>query len=84
MQTLTFNCCLDVRKQAFPVMDEPFTVTLVRHGFMPTAPWYPELGISIEVLELYRILSNRCARLSVHSFTHSLCDLLAVSEVNIT
>ncbi|KAJ7168423.1 hypothetical protein C8R43DRAFT_1085763 [Mycena crocata] len=42
---------------------------------MPVAPYLPSVVITLHALELFRITSLRCPRLSIQAFVRSLCDL---------
>jgi hypothetical protein len=59
--------------------DEAFTVSLVKAGIMPCTPMHPELGIAIEVLELFRVLTSRCPQVSIQVFVKTLATQSAVS-----
>ena len=61
------------------VEGESFTVTLVRHGFMPTSPLHPESAIAIDVLGLFHVMSGECPQLSRLAFAKGLFALNDVS-----
>lgn len=65
----------------FPVPAEGhLVVTMLRHGYMATAPTYPSLGISVKMLEWYDVLSRRCPTLSISGYAHGWCDFNGVRK----
>ena len=60
--------------------DENISETLVRHGFMPTAPLHPESAIALDVLEIFFVLSAQCPALSRMAFVKGICALQHVSS----
>jgi hypothetical protein len=58
--------------------DQLVTSALVRQGVIPCSPIIPTVGISIDVLELYRVTHLRSPHLSVQAFVKTLCDLQTV------
>lgn len=59
--------------------NKSFVETLVRSGFIPTAPLHPNSAIAIETLEFFAALSCRCPSLSIQAFVKSICDIHIVS-----
>lgn len=59
--------------------DRTIASALVRQGVFPCSPISPMVGITTEVLELYRIVHLRSPHLSIQAFVKSLCDLQGVS-----
>ncbi|KAJ7260849.1 hypothetical protein B0H12DRAFT_1013808 [Mycena haematopus] len=51
----------------------------VRHGWMPVAPYFPKVVISIRALEVFRVTRLRCPRLGIQAFVRSLCDIHGVA-----
>ncbi|KAJ7868478.1 hypothetical protein B0H13DRAFT_2351364 [Mycena leptocephala] len=51
----------------------------VRQGWMPVAPYFPTVVITIRVLEVYRVARLRCPRLGIQAFVRALCDLHGVA-----
>ncbi|OBZ67902.1 hypothetical protein A0H81_12134 [Grifola frondosa] len=49
--------------------------TLVRHGYLGTAPRSPTVALSFQVLEAYRQLHRVCPRLGVQGMARALCHL---------
>jgi len=58
--------------------DRFVTSALVRQGVIPCSPITPTVGISVDVLELYRVTHLRSPHLSVQAFVKTLCDLQTV------
>jgi hypothetical protein len=54
---------------------------MARHGYIGTAPFHPSRAISSRVLELLRILTAHCPRLSVQSFVKSLSELHCICTI---
>ncbi|OBZ70738.1 hypothetical protein A0H81_09523 [Grifola frondosa] len=52
--------------------------TLVRHGYLSTAPRKPTVALSFKVLEAYQQLCDACPRLSIQGMVHTLCYLHSV------
>lgn len=52
-----------------------FSTTLVQHGYVGTSPQHPNSAIAINVLELFRVLSARCASLSIQAFVRALAEM---------
>lgn len=61
-------------------MDEGIATTLVRHGYIATAPVHPEKAISVQTLEFYAALSKRCGNIGIQPFVCSLADFQKVSD----
>lgn len=59
--------------------DKFVTSALVRQGVIPCSPIMPTVGISMDVLELYRVTHLRSPHMSVQAFVKTLCDLQTVS-----
>ncbi|KAJ7747908.1 hypothetical protein DFH07DRAFT_869390 [Mycena maculata] len=51
----------------------------VRQGWMPVAPWFPTVVITLRALEVYRVTNLRCPRLGIQPFVRALCDLHGVA-----
>ncbi|KAJ7803376.1 hypothetical protein B0H14DRAFT_3154471 [Mycena olivaceomarginata] len=51
----------------------------VRQGWMPCAPYFPTVVITICALEVYRITRLRCPRLGIQVFVRALCDIHGVA-----
>ena len=47
---------------------------MVRNGYFPTVPNHPESGFSRDILEDYRVQSERAPRLSIQKYMNCLCD----------
>ncbi|KAJ3712115.1 hypothetical protein DFJ43DRAFT_1135053 [Lentinula guzmanii] len=52
--------------------------SLVRTGLFPCSPGLATVGISTRTLEVFRLQSLRCPRLSIKAFIKSLCDIQGV------
>ncbi|KAF9068746.1 hypothetical protein BDP27DRAFT_1523863 [Rhodocollybia butyracea] len=52
--------------------------SLVRNGIFPCSPGLATVGITTRTLEIYRVQSLRCPRLSIKAFVKSLCDIQGV------
>lgn len=59
--------------------DLNFSATLVQHGYIGTSPLHPNTAIAINVLELFRVVSARCASLSIQAFVRALAEMHKVS-----
>ncbi|KAJ7781733.1 hypothetical protein DFH07DRAFT_728833 [Mycena maculata] len=51
----------------------------IRQGWMPVAPWFPTVVITLRALEVYRVTNLRCPRLGIQPFVRALCDLHGVA-----
>ena len=49
-----------------------YNVTLLRHGFLGTAPSRPTLAISVHTLAMFRQINRVCPRLSDDAFCEAL------------
>lgn len=49
--------------------------SLVRQGVIPCAPFEPTVGITVRVLELFRIAHLHCPHLAIQPYVKTLCDL---------
>ena len=58
--------------------DKFVTAALVRQGVIPCSPIMPTVGVSVDVIELYRVAHLRSPHLSVQAFVKTLCDLRTV------
>ncbi|KAJ7803082.1 hypothetical protein B0H14DRAFT_3778815 [Mycena olivaceomarginata] len=45
---------------------------------MPTAPYLPNVAITIRTLEIFRVMQLCCPRLGVQAFVRALCDIRGV------
>ncbi|KAJ3745615.1 hypothetical protein DFH05DRAFT_1610652 [Lentinula detonsa] len=52
--------------------------SLVRNGLFPCSPGIATVGITTRTLEIFRLQSLRCPRLSIKAFVKSLCDIQGV------
>ncbi|KAJ7829966.1 hypothetical protein B0H14DRAFT_2366152 [Mycena olivaceomarginata] len=50
----------------------------VRQGWMPCAPYFPTVVITIRALEVYCVARLRCPRLGIQAFVRALCDIHGV------
>ncbi|KAJ3746941.1 hypothetical protein EV360DRAFT_76388, partial [Lentinula raphanica] len=58
---------------------DPFwSYSLVRCGLWPCSPGLATVAVTTRTLELFRIQSLRCPRLSIQAFVKSLCDLQGI------
>ncbi|KAJ6543235.1 hypothetical protein DFH09DRAFT_829842, partial [Mycena vulgaris] len=48
-------------------------------GFIPCAPYKPDVAITIRVLEAFRVLHARAPQLAIQPYVKSLCDLHGVT-----
>lgn len=51
----------------------------MRRGWIPAAPWNPNVVITIRALEVYRVVSLRCPRLGIQAFMRAMCDIHGVA-----
>jgi hypothetical protein len=51
----------------------------IRHGWMPVAPYFPTVVITLRALEVYRVTHLRCPRLGIQAFVRALCDIHGVA-----
>ncbi|KAJ3775255.1 hypothetical protein FB446DRAFT_638291 [Lentinula raphanica] len=58
--------------------DTYWSCSLVRNGVFPCSPGIATVGVSTRALEVYRIQSLRCPRMSIKAFVKSICDIQAV------
>ncbi|KAE9407449.1 hypothetical protein BT96DRAFT_954511 [Gymnopus androsaceus JB14] len=58
--------------------DRFWSCSLVRNGVFPCSPGVATVGITTRALEVFRIQSLRCPRLSIKAFVKSLCDIQGV------
>ncbi|KAJ3769675.1 hypothetical protein FB446DRAFT_648232 [Lentinula raphanica] len=58
--------------------DTYWSCSLVRSGVFPCSPGIATVGVSTRTLEVYRIQSLRCPRMSIKAFVKSICDIQAV------
>ncbi|KAJ3765786.1 hypothetical protein FB446DRAFT_654740 [Lentinula raphanica] len=58
--------------------DSFWSCSLVRNGVFPCSPGIATVGVSTRALEVYRIQSLRCPRMSIKAFVKSICDIQAV------
>ncbi|KAJ3925075.1 MAG: hypothetical protein NXY57DRAFT_1044414, partial [Lentinula lateritia] len=52
--------------------------SLVRQGLFPCSPGIATVAITTRALEVFRVQSLRCPRLSIKAFVKSLCDIQGV------
>ncbi|KAJ7512593.1 hypothetical protein B0H11DRAFT_1699088 [Mycena galericulata] len=52
---------------------------LIMEGLMPSAPWTPNVAITVRVLEAYRVTHVRCPQLAIQPYVKSLCDIHGVA-----
>lgn len=53
--------------------------SLILDGVIPSSPLRPQAAVTIQGLELFRIVQLRCPSLSVQAWVKTLCDLHGVS-----
>ncbi|KAF9028412.1 hypothetical protein BDP27DRAFT_1536130 [Rhodocollybia butyracea] len=58
--------------------DTYWSCSLVRNGTFPCSPGVATVGVTTRTLEVYRVQSLRCPRLSIKAFVKSLCDIQVV------
>ncbi|KAI6143575.1 hypothetical protein BKA82DRAFT_4331131 [Pisolithus tinctorius] len=58
---------------------EPLDVShagaLVCHGLIPCSPITPKVAITVQALDLYHTVRQRCPHLSIQGYVKSLCDI---------
>lgn len=59
--------------------DKTIPSAIVRQGVIPTSPISPNVGISVQCLELFHVAKLRTPHLSIHSWVKTLCDIHSVS-----
>ncbi|KAI6137849.1 hypothetical protein BKA82DRAFT_4334081 [Pisolithus tinctorius] len=61
---------------------EPLDVShagaLVCHGLIPCSPITPKVAITVQALDLYHTVRQRCPHLSIQGYVKSLCDIHGV------
>ncbi|KAG1780720.1 hypothetical protein EV702DRAFT_1023402 [Suillus placidus] len=69
--------CTGAEKVTLQILSTDRTIAsaLVRQGVFPCSPISPTVGITTEVLELYRVVHLRSPHLSIQMFVKSVCDL---------
>ena len=63
--------------------DELANVSLIKAGYLGSAPMHPTVAITLECLELYCQIQCRQATFSLQSICKVLCAIHNVSSVNI-
>ncbi|KAI6139517.1 hypothetical protein BKA82DRAFT_4364644 [Pisolithus tinctorius] len=58
--------------------DRYLTSALVRHGLIPCSPITPKVAITVQALDLYHTVRQRCPHLSIQGYVKSLCDIHGV------
>ncbi|KAF7967244.1 hypothetical protein HWV62_35063 [Athelia sp. TMB] len=65
------------KRVVIPTSDTIVTA-LVRQGLIPCAPSNPSVCVTLQALELFRVVNLRSPHLSIHAFVKTLCDLHGV------
>ncbi|KIO02918.1 hypothetical protein M404DRAFT_27534 [Pisolithus tinctorius Marx 270] len=58
--------------------DRYLTSALVHHGLIPCSPITPKVAITVQALDLYHTVRQRCPHLSIQGYVKSLCDIHGV------
>ncbi|KAI6141183.1 hypothetical protein BKA82DRAFT_4362281 [Pisolithus tinctorius] len=58
--------------------DRYLTSALVCHGLIPCSPITPKVAITVQALDLYHTVRQRCPHLSIQGYVKSLCDIHGV------
>ncbi|KAJ7873087.1 hypothetical protein B0H14DRAFT_3438528 [Mycena olivaceomarginata] len=53
--------------------------TCVRQGWMPCSAYFPNVVITIRVLEVFHVTCLRCPRFGIQAFVRALCDIYGVA-----